>query len=296
MTYMAGGGPLFVMGENTGFVTRNNSIIALVSAAGGGTITAVNPANNTQTVLSPFTGPTTLSTITYLAAAAVPTPPANGACVTRDASNFCSSVVFGPGNMINAGAGSLILVFDVNFLDPGADANSQTFTNNLIAYLAAPVVSWRRHRAPARPRWPLSLSEWGMLLPALEAWSSSRIANSRAPPASNRRVTGSRILHDELVDAVEAALEFVHRRGVGDADVLVGAEGLARDDGDVRLLRAVLGELQGVLNAVLAESARRCWDRRRTRPSARRSATPGMARRRCDHEIAALVILGEHDA
>ena len=149
-SYLAGGGSLFVMGENTGFVTRNNSIVTLVSSVGGGAITVTNP-NNTQTVQPPFTGPTPLTTVVFLAAAGVPSPQGSGAAVTRDASNIAASVVFGPGSMSSAPAGSLILVFDVNFLQTGADANSHTFTNNLIRYLAAPVP------VPAMPVVSLSL-------------------------------------------------------------------------------------------------------------------------------------------
>ena len=48
------------MGENSGFIARNNSIATLISDAGGGSI---NPTGNvegnpyTETVLPPFTGP-----------------------------------------------------------------------------------------------------------------------------------------------------------------------------------------------------------------------------------------------
>jgi hypothetical protein len=159
ITYMAGGGSLFVMGENTGFLTRDNSIASLVLQAGGGTITITTPAN-TETVQAPFSGPNALSTITFLAAAGV-TNPARGACVTRDAGNLCASVVWGPGNMANAMTGSLIVVFDVNFLDPTADANSQTLTDNMIAYLITPTAV-----APAIPiaSGVPTLSELGMLL------------------------------------------------------------------------------------------------------------------------------------
>ncbi len=137
VTFMAGGGSLFVMGENTGFPTRNNSIISLVSTAGGGAITAVNPVSQAQTVQSPFTGPNAVATVTFLAAAASPTT-GTGAYVTKDGSNFGASLVWSPGTLSGAAAGALILVFDVNFLDPSADAASQAFSNNLIAYLAAP--------------------------------------------------------------------------------------------------------------------------------------------------------------
>ena len=161
VAYMAGGGSLFVMGENTGFATRNNSIISLVQTAGGGTITVTNPASNTQTVQNPFTGPNAVTTMIYLASAGAPSP-GNGTYVTKDGSNIGASLVFGPGNMTNAATGSLILVFDVNFLDPSADAASQAFTSNLVAYLAAPVVV-----APppsSAPAAAPSLSEWGMIL------------------------------------------------------------------------------------------------------------------------------------
>jgi hypothetical protein len=56
VAYMAAGGSLFVMGENTGFITRDNSIVQLVSAAGGGIINVTTPAN-LENVQSPFTGP-----------------------------------------------------------------------------------------------------------------------------------------------------------------------------------------------------------------------------------------------
>ncbi len=48
----------------------------------------------------------------------------------------------------------------MNFLDLSADANSQTLTNNLIAYLAAPVSVGQPASIP-------TLSEWGMALMAL---------------------------------------------------------------------------------------------------------------------------------
>jgi hypothetical protein len=137
VAYMAGGGSLFVMGENAGFITRDATIVTLVSTAGGGTIMIV-AAGGPQTVEPPFSGPTPLSAITYLASAGSSTR-ANGRFVTIDSSNTIgSALVFAPGTMSNALGGTLIVVFDVNFLQGGADANSQIFTSNLIAYLAAP--------------------------------------------------------------------------------------------------------------------------------------------------------------
>jgi hypothetical protein len=137
ITYMAGGGSLFVMGENMGFATRNNSIVSLVASAGGGTITPVT-AMNVETVQPPFTGPNAITTMTFLAASGIV---ANGSSgfVTRGSDNIGAAIVFGAGSMTNAPAGTLIVVFDVNFLQAGADAASQAFTKNLIGFLAAPV-------------------------------------------------------------------------------------------------------------------------------------------------------------
>lgn len=160
VAYMAAGNSLFVIGENVAFATRNNSIVTLVSSAGGGALTLV-PPQNTETVRAPFTGPNALSTITFLAAEGIDVVGAAAAPIAYDASNIAAAVVWGPGAMSAASSGSLIVVFDVNFLQAGADANSQALTANLISYLAAPTV------VPTIPL-PIpsnipTLSEWGMI-------------------------------------------------------------------------------------------------------------------------------------
>ena len=65
--------------------------------------------------------------------------------------------------MTNAPAGALVIVFDVDFLDPtmlGIDPNSWFFTNNLIGNLTPVVTPSSAFGAP-------TLSEWGMILLAL---------------------------------------------------------------------------------------------------------------------------------
>jgi len=140
ITYMAGGGNLFVMGENSGFFIRNNSILALVQQAGGGVLQLVTPdPNGATTVQAPFTGPNApTNPFTFLAAAGTHSAGPFGP-ITLDANNNVSALAYGPGSLANAKAGSLIIVFDVNFLQVGADAMSQNLTLNLIGYLAAPV-------------------------------------------------------------------------------------------------------------------------------------------------------------
>lgn len=137
MTYLSGGGSLFVMGENVGFATRNTSIVSLISTAGGGNITLTTPTEP-ETVQAPFTGPNAITSVTFLAADGSGFP-GTGTFITRDAGGIGAALVWGPGNLAPAMTGTLIVVFDVNFLQAGADAASQSLTNNMIAFLAAPV-------------------------------------------------------------------------------------------------------------------------------------------------------------
>jgi hypothetical protein len=155
-TYLAGGGRLFLMGENTGFNTRNNSIASFIAAVAGDTITIISPSN-TVTVRAPFaTGIT--NPFTFQAAAGTNSVGRYGA-IAVDASGIVPAMVYGPGSLTAAPAGSLIVVFDVNFLGTSADANSQQLTSNLIAYLAAPVPV-----APYNTAAIPALSTWGFLV------------------------------------------------------------------------------------------------------------------------------------
>ena len=183
VAYMAAGGSLFVMGENTGFAVRNNSIVSLIQAAGGGIISVTTPAD-TETVQTPFTGPNALTTITFLAAAGTGVP-GTGAFITRDGGNpsLGAALVFSPTRMSNAPAGTLIVVFDVNFLQASADANSQTFTNNLIAYLGAPTVVVPPVTVPTLSEWAMILLAFGLILVA------SRRLLKRGPAAAGVSAT-----------------------------------------------------------------------------------------------------------
>lgn len=154
-TYLQGGGSLFLMGENAGFATRNNTIVQFVQQVGGGSLVMQTPGN-TEIVNSPFTGPNALSggTITFLAADGSPTY-GTGTWVARDPAAIAAAIVWPPGTLAGALTGSLITIFDVNFMQAGADANSQAFLANLVAYLAAP--------GPVGPRPVPSLSAWALV-------------------------------------------------------------------------------------------------------------------------------------
>jgi hypothetical protein len=137
-TYLASGGSLFTMGENLGCCgARDTSIVALVTALGGGTLVLTSPLQ-TQTVLAPFTGPNPVTTVNYLGSGGSSTP-ANGAFITKDINNSGTGFIFGPGTMTNATAGALAIVFDVNFLELGGNSAAlRALSANMIGFLAAP--------------------------------------------------------------------------------------------------------------------------------------------------------------
>src|ERR1017187_9836956 len=101
-------------------------------------------------------------------------------------------------------------------------------------------------------------------------------------------------LLDKLLKAVEAALQFGHRSGVRDADMLLGAERFARDHRHERLLEESVGEVKRSVNAVSAQSARDVGIgiKRPLRHVARNSGNAAQPR---DHEVAALAVLRQHD-
>jgi hypothetical protein len=136
--YLASGGSLFVMGENLGYAAaRDASIVTFIQGLGGGNLT-VTSSQNQQTAQPPFTGPTPLSIVNFRAIGGTSTP-GTGAYATKDMNNVGGSLVFGPGSLSAAATGTLIIVFDVNFLDANRSAGETALTTNLIAYLAAPV-------------------------------------------------------------------------------------------------------------------------------------------------------------
>jgi hypothetical protein len=170
--YLAGGGTMFVMGENASYATRNNSVIALIAAAGGGSLTYVVPIQ-TQTVLAPFTLPNAVSSILYAASGGAvggTSHPGTGAFMTVDTSNNGSAIWWSKGTLANAANGTLAVVFDVNFMETSAvqlqymtttqAQNSQNFVMNLVGEFA----QISGGNTPAAPIGTPALSEWGLIL------------------------------------------------------------------------------------------------------------------------------------
>ena len=133
LAFLQSGKRMFVMGENGSFTTRNDSISAFVTAVGGGTLTFSAPSS-TQTVNPPFNAPAAVSSITYDAPGGV-TSPGTGAYATTDGTNG-TAVAWATGTLGNAPTGSLATVFDVNFMQSGAGADSLNFLRNLCGFVA----------------------------------------------------------------------------------------------------------------------------------------------------------------
>lgn len=129
--YIAQGGTLVMIGENTGFMTRNNSIVALISALGGGTITVTEPISDTQTVQPPFNSPNVITDVTFPSPAATEDP-GTGAFMTKDSGNRGAALYYARGTLSNATAGRLMVVFDVNWMTNNYGTDFQDLIDNII--------------------------------------------------------------------------------------------------------------------------------------------------------------------
>ena len=142
VSYLSAGGSLFVMGENSGFTTRNNSVLALIAAAGGGALTFTTPGDS-QSVLSPLTTPNPVSAIQYAAAGGVTTAGTGQFITQNSVATGGTAVLFAAGSLSAAPAGRLTVIFDVNFMQVGesqAGTPGGNFLRNLVGLQSSPVV------------------------------------------------------------------------------------------------------------------------------------------------------------
>ena len=138
-SYLSQGGTLFLMGENDGFMSRNNSIFSLISTLGGGSVSqGSNSAYTDVTIIPQFRTANTTSIMQYPAAGTFSTI-GTGTCITSD----CAAVLYSPGKLGSAAAGTLIVVLDINFVQSFYSSGvykGQDFTDDLISYLNSPFV------------------------------------------------------------------------------------------------------------------------------------------------------------
>lgn len=138
LSFLQGGGGMFVMGENSSFGTRNGSVLSLIEAAGGGTLSFTSPSSS-QTVNAPFTGPNAVTSVTYSAPGGVSSA-GSGSFISDDGTNG-TGVAWAVGDLTNALSGALTVIFDVNFMQTGASAAEQALTANLINFVTTEVSS-----------------------------------------------------------------------------------------------------------------------------------------------------------
>ena len=155
VNYLAGGGGMFVMGENSGFATRNNSVLAFITAAGGGSLTFTTPGD-AQVVQAPFTGPNAVTNINYQAAGGVTTF-GSGQWISSNA-NGGTGVAFGVGSLSNASRGALTAIFDVNFMQGNASLAEVNLTKNLIGFVGGQVSP-----VPEPATWAMMLAGFGIV-------------------------------------------------------------------------------------------------------------------------------------
>ena len=136
LAYLQQGGGMFVMGENSGFATRNNSVLAFINLAGGGSLIFTTP-NSTQTVFAPFTGPFAIpdANVTYAAPGGVTTAGTGQFMTGTSASGPGTGIAFDTDDLANALTGALTVVFDVNFMQDNAETDSQNFLRNIIGFV-----------------------------------------------------------------------------------------------------------------------------------------------------------------
>jgi hypothetical protein len=138
--YLGSGGGLFLMGENSSFMDRNNSILSLISQLGGGNIGFNSCFDGNQVVHAPFTGPTPVTSVNYAASGCFTSEGTGQWITSRQDESMGAGIAFGTGTLSNAKAGALTTILDVNFMMNQFDLpNSQSLTKNLIGYIGEQV-------------------------------------------------------------------------------------------------------------------------------------------------------------
>jgi len=138
-SYLSQGGTLFLMGENDSFMTRNNSIFSLISTLGGGSVSQGSNSGFTNVTIIPQFRTANTTSIIQFPTAGTFSSIGNGTCITSD----CAAVLYSPGKLGSAAAGTLIVVLDINFVQSFYSSGvykGQDFTDDLISYLNSPFV------------------------------------------------------------------------------------------------------------------------------------------------------------
>jgi hypothetical protein len=133
VAFAQAGGGLFVMGENSGFQARNDSIAALLQDLGAGVIGFDNGLSSTQTVNAPFTGPTPVNSVTYAAPGGFSS--AGNCQYISQVGTSGTGIACAVGTLTNAPAGAFTSILDVNFLQFSFGAGNEALARNLVGFV-----------------------------------------------------------------------------------------------------------------------------------------------------------------
>ncbi len=143
---LSAGVSFFLMGENSGFLTRDESIFQFVNQVGGGQLT-FNTSNgystNPQTLYAPLDS-NGLQTVSFNAGGTATATGLTGTMTSVDTAfgsgDSGSSFFWKRGQLSNAPAGQLAVVLDVNFMmtDNASQGNNGQFFSNLCEQLSLP--------------------------------------------------------------------------------------------------------------------------------------------------------------
>ncbi|OYX62053.1 MAG: hypothetical protein B7Y88_14755 [Sphingomonadales bacterium 32-64-17] len=121
LAYLNDAGGLFLLGEHSGFSTRNNSLSAFIAEAGGGDVAVSSSSVTEQYVTDIFNGSGLIAadaaTSFYVPYAGTFTSPGTGTFITTTEANGAglgTGVAFGAGSLANAPTGRLLSYLDVN--------------------------------------------------------------------------------------------------------------------------------------------------------------------------------------
>jgi hypothetical protein len=180
-SFLAGGGGVFLMGENAVFATRNTSLLVLISQAGGGSLTFQNSPGS-QTVFAPFTGPVPVASI----GPNIVSLPSPGGVTSFGSGQWISAnggvgagVFWGKGSLANASSGYLGTYFDSNiFATTAAPLGGHALAQNLIA-------EFNRQGAltsvvPEPATWAMMIMGFGLIGGALRSANGRRRRMQRA--------------------------------------------------------------------------------------------------------------------
>ncbi len=159
LDYLNGAGGLFLLGENSGFALRNNSIVNFIIGVGGGDVQYGGGLVTSQYVTDVFNGAATVVpdslTSFYVPASGTFATAGNGVFITTDGpggTGAGTGIAFGAGSLQNAPTGRLLTYLDVNTFQANfynATPALRSLIDRMIGFVAGTVTVTPTPTAPS---------------------------------------------------------------------------------------------------------------------------------------------------